>query len=176
MGILCSSCDREILDNPLIYLEKEPDLSNKLNRYTINNIELDNFGEILHKYIKIYIKDYDIFFINCKFKLEFDNNFKLDIETNYIHSGEYKKNSDILSFVIKYHELIGYKLYCIKQIDILILTDRCNITYKNYIKTAPMVEKRININIAKNPQLLNLFDGNKNHPLIRKNNHIPFNN
>ena len=39
----------------------------------------------------------------------------------------------------------------------------------------PMVERRINVIIAKNPQLINSIDRNKNHPLIRKYSHIPFN-
>ena len=60
--------------------------------------------------------------------------------------------------------------------DISILTDRCNITYKNYIKTMHMIERPINIIIAKSPSLINSLDRNKNHPLTRKNSHIPFNN
>ena len=38
------------------------------------------------------------------------------------------------------------------------------------------VERRINMIIAKNPQLINSLDRNTNHPLIRKYSHIPFNN
>ena len=36
-------------------------------------------------------------------------------------------------------------------------------------------ELRINMVFAKNPQLLNLFNRNKNHPLIRKYSHLPYN-
>ena len=39
----------------------------------------------------------------------------------------------------------------------------------------PMVERRINFIIAKNPKLINSLDRNKNHPIIRKYSHIPFN-
>ena len=47
-------------------------------------------------------------------------------------------------------------------------------TYECYIKQPmPMVERRINFNIPKNPTLLNSLDRNKNHPLIRKYSHIP---
>ena len=38
-----------------------------------------------------------------------------------------------------------------------------------------MLERRINMIIAKSPQLINSLDRNKNHPLIRKYSHIPFN-
>ena len=56
------------------------------------------------------------------------------------------------------------------------INDRCNMTY-GYFLNLPMsmVEKRININIAKNPSLINSFDRNKNHPSVRKYSHIPFN-
>ena len=39
----------------------------------------------------------------------------------------------------------------------------------------PMVERRINFIIAKNPKSINSLDRNKNHSLIRKYYHIPFN-
>ena len=39
-----------------------------------------------------------------------------------------------------------------------------------------MVERRINILIAKNPSLVKSFDRTKNHPLVGKNSHILFNN
>ena len=57
------------------------------------------------------------------------------------------------------------------------LKDRRNMTYKHYMNQ-PMqsVEIRINMVIAINPQLIILFNRNKNHPLIRKFSHIPFNN
>ena len=35
-----------------------------------------------------------------------------------------------------------------------------------------MLERRINMIIAKNPQLINVLDRSKNHPLIRKYSHI----
>ena len=54
---------------------------------------------------------------------------------------------------------------------------KCNMSYEYYISNPmPMVERRINFIIAKNPQLINSLDRNKNHPLIRKYSHIPFNN
>ena len=37
-----------------------------------------------------------------------------------------------------------------------------------------MLERRISFIIARNPRLINSLDRNKNHPLIRKNSHIPF--
>ena len=55
------------------------------------------------------------------------------------------------------------------------ISDRCNMTYENYInQPMRMCEREININIAENPLLINSLDRNKNHPLIRKYSHIPF--
>ena len=55
--------------------------------------------------------------------------------------------------------------------------DRCNITYREYLKLLMQaVERKINMCIAKKPQLINSLNRNKNHPLIRKYSYIPFNN
>ena len=59
---------------------------------------------------------------------------------------------------------------------VLILIDKCNITYESYINNpACMVERSINITISKNPQLINFFGRTKNHPLVRRYSCIPFN-
>ena len=55
--------------------------------------------------------------------------------------------------------------------------DKCKVTYKGYInKPMHMVERRLNLVVAKNPQLINLIHQNMKHRLIRKYSHIPFNN
>ena len=51
MTSLCENCDREILENPLEYLDKERDLGNKIIRYTINNSKLDEVDKIINNYI-----------------------------------------------------------------------------------------------------------------------------
>ena len=56
-------------------------------------------------------------------------------------------------------------------------SDKCNMTYKHYInQPMDMCERKINMNLAKNPELINVLDGGKNHPLIGKYSQIPFNN
>ena len=58
-----------------------------------------------------------------------------------------------------------------------IISDRCNLTYENFInQTTSMCKREINMNIARSPHLINSLDRNKNHPLIRKYSHIPFKN
>ena len=52
-----------------------------------------------------------------------------------------------------------------------------NVTYEHYInQPMSMCERKTNMIIARNPQLINSLDRNKNHPLVRKFYHIPFNN
>ena len=78
----------------------------------------------------------------------------MNTETRYIHNAESEKINTILSSVIKNHELLGYKFCCIKQMDIMILIDRSNLTYNEYMKgPMSMVERQINFNIAKNLSL-----------------------
>ena len=50
-------------------------------------------------------------------------------------------------------------------------------TYKYYLNQ-PMsaLERRLCLDIARNPHLINSLNRNVNHPLIRKYSHIPFNN
>ena len=58
-----------------------------------------------------------------------------------------------------------------------IFSDRCSMTYEYYInQPMSMCERKINMNVARNPHLINLLDRNKNHPLIRNYSHIPFKN
>ena len=58
---------------------------------------------------------------------------------------------------------------------IIIISDRCNMTYDNYVnQPMSMCERKIKMNIAKNPKLVNSLDRNKNHPLLREYLHKPF--
>ena len=53
-----------------------------------------------------------------------------------------------------------------------IISDRCNMSYKHYMdQQMSMCERKINMNFARNPQLIISLDRNKNHPLIRKYSH-----
>ena len=59
--------------------------------------------------------------------------------------------------------------------NIITINTKMIMTYEYYMdQPMSMCEKKINKNIAKNPQLINSLDRNKNHPLIKKYCHIPF--
>ena len=130
MTFLCLNSDREIIEYALVQ-DHLPDSGNKIKKYTINNLRFDEVDEIFNNYITIYNKDYDIYFNNCRFKLEFDNNFTKNIETSYIHNKESEKINITLKYFINYYESTGYKFCCVNQMHISILVDKCNITYKN---------------------------------------------
>ena len=71
----------------------------------------------------------------------------------------------------------GYKFCKINKVLIQTINNRFDMTYKYYLNQPKnMCERKINFNIAKNPHLINVLDRKKNHPLIRKYSHIPFNN
>ena len=56
-------------------------------------------------------------------------------------------------------------------------SDRCNMTYEYYInQPMSMCVRKTNMKCARNPHFINSLDRNKNHSLIRKYLHIPFNN
>ena len=117
-------------------------------------------------------------FVNYDFKTEFDNNFKINITTIYVLNIESEKiNKSYSLYYINCLKLKGYKFYNINQMIIDTISDRCNVTYDQYMKyPMSMGERQINFNIARNPGLINTLDRTKNHPLIRKFSHIPFNN
>ena len=182
MDYICEVSDRLLIENPSEY-NKHLTTSHKKNdnslhiKYTIININLDEIDKTLNDYITIHNEKFNFYLINCKLVIEFDDNFIENIETEYFY------NTDIIS--IKRNLL--YNIYqfiprvykacnvCnIKQMIFNTINDRCNMTYK-YYKNSPMsmVERRININFAKNPELINSLDRNKNHPLIRNYSHTP---
>ena len=145
-------------------------------KYTINNINLDEVDKILNDYVTTHKKKLCFYSVRCEFVLEFDNKFITNIQTNYCYNmDDITKIKSYLLYWIDCFKSRGYKNYNINQMSNKSLGDRCNMTYKHYMNQ-PMqsVELRIKMLIAKNPQLINLFNGNKNHPLIRKYSHKPF--
>ena len=138
---------------------------------------MDEVDKILNDYTTIYNKNYDSYFFNRRIKLEPDNNFTMNIETNYFQNIESRKINNILLYAIKCLESMGYKLCWINQMNISVIFDKCNITFENYINNpVDMIERRVNINFAKNPELIYFFDRNINLPLVRKFSHIHLNN
>ena len=86
MDFLCKVCDRSIIENESKYFEYLAALGKKnhkilYNKYTINNVNLDEVNKLINDYISTHNKSFDFYFINCEFVIEFDNNFIANIET-----------------------------------------------------------------------------------------------
>ena len=134
-------------------------------------------NKIFNYYITTHNKNFDFYYINCEFEIQFNNNHIEKFEINYHHNTDYTNIKISLLFYIHSCESRGFKFTCINHMVINTISCLHNITYENYINyPMSMVERRINFIIAKNPKLINSLDRNKNHPLIRKYSHIPFNN
>ena len=137
---------------------------------------MDDVNKILNDYISTNNKKFDFYFNNCEFVVEFDTNFIANIETNCFYNTDITNISRYFIYDIDCFKSRGYKFYNIKEMKINIISDRCHMTYECYInQTMSMCERKILMNIARNPHLINSLDRNKNHPLIRKYLYIPFN-
>ena len=144
--------------------------------YIINNVNLDEFDKILSYYISHHNKNFDLYFI-CEFKVKFDNNFTTKIEINYHYNIDTNNTKSYLLYYIDCFISRGYKFCNINHLTFNTISCMCNMKYEYYINQ-PMqaIELKLNMIIAKNPQLINTLDRNTNHPLIKKYSHIPFNN
>ena len=142
-------------------------------KYTINNVNIDEFDKIFNYYITTHNKKFDFYYFECEFEILFENNYTANIEINYHYNTDYINIKSCLLFYIDSCEINGYKFKNINHMIIKTITCRCNMSYKHYIiNPMSMLERRINMIIARNPQLLNASDRTKNHPLIRKYSQI----
>ena len=140
-------------------------------KYKINNVDINNFEKIFNNHITNHNKKFDFYFINCEFQIETYNRL-INIEIKFHHNTDY---INLKSYLFFYTESHNIKNFNIKHMIINTISCLCNMTYKYYLlMPMSMLERRINYIISKNPQLINSLNLNKNHPLIRKYNHIPF--
>ena len=72
MEYLCRTCDQFIYDE-----------------CSINNPNLNDIDKIIKNYVTSYNKKFDIFYIKCDFYLVFNDDFKIHIETYYVHNKDY---------------------------------------------------------------------------------------
>ena len=54
--------------------------------YTFNNANLDEVNKISNDFISTHNKNFDFYFINCEFVIEFDNNFIGNIEIKFFYN------------------------------------------------------------------------------------------
>ena len=135
-------------------------------RYIINKVNINNFEKIFNNYITKHNKKFDFYYINCEFQIKINNRL-LNIEINFHHNTDYINLKRYLFFYTESHRIKDFK---INQMIINTISCLCNMTYKYYLSNPmPMVERRMNYIISKNPQLINCLTlKNKSHPLIIK--------
>ena len=167
MTLLCEVCDRSIIEkesenyNYLAILRKKDDKS-LYKTYTTNNINLDEVNKILNDYISIENKYSDFYFINYDFVIQFDNNFIANINTIYFYNTGFINENRFLLYDIDCLKSRGHKFYNINQMTIIIISYRCNMTYEHYINQPMSIcERKINMNKARNPHLINSLDRKK---------------
>ena len=93
MDLLCKVCDRSIIENESeykIYIAtvRKKDEKSIYRKYVINNINLNEIDKILKDYVSTHNKKFNIYFIYCEFKKQFDNNSTRDLQTDYVHNTE----------------------------------------------------------------------------------------
>ena len=136
MDYLCRTCDKFSYDN-----------------YSINNPNLNDIDKIINNYVTSYNKKFDISSIKCDFYLVFIDDFKIHIETQYVHNKDdlTKIKTELLSW-IEHLKFEGYSFCHINEMIIKSLTDKHWMTYNTYIQqTMPMVERRFNYVFDKYP-------------------------
>ena len=142
-------------------------------KYTINNVKINEFDKIFNYYISTHNKKFDFYYIDCEFDILFYNNYTANIEINYHYNTDYINIKSYFLFYIDSCEINGYKFKNINHMIINTISCMCNMNYRYYInQPMSMLERRINFIIARNSQLINCLNRNKNHPLIRKYSHL----
>ena len=139
MDWLCRTCGQFIYDE-----------------YSINNPNLNDIDKIINNYVTSYTKKFDIYYIKCDFYLVFNDDFKIHIETYYVHNKDYltKIKINLLSW-IEHLKFEGYSFCHINAMIIKTITDKHWMTNNTYMQTPmPMVERRFNYVFHKCPYLI----------------------
>ena len=116
-----------------------------------------------------------IFLIKCDFILIFDNDFSKSIliETDFYHNTTFM---NLKKFLLHHNDNFIEKGHIISHIDVMNITtvnDKMYMSYKYYIQhPMPIVERCLNMVIAKNPHLIKSLNRSHIQPLIRKISYI----
>ena len=159
--LLCKICDREIFENESernsykATFRKRND-KGLYKKYTVYNVNLDEFDKILSDYMSHQNKKFCSYFLNCEFQIEFDNNFTANIEISCHYNTDTNNIKSYLLYYIDSCKSARYNFNNNKYMIIKTINCMCNMTYEYYINTPmQMFERRLNMIFAKNPQLIN---------------------
>ena len=136
-------CYRCIKNNKLLY-----------TTYIIENIDIDGIDDIFYKNINIHNQKFIFYYIDCQFEIEFKDNIFAKIEINNHYKTDYINIKNYF-FYLDSCEYGNFIIDKIIKMEINTISCRCNMTYKYYMNTPmSMLERRINMVIRKNPQLI----------------------
>ena len=145
MTQICNSC---LKNNKCLYTS-----------YIIENIDIDEVDDIFDKYINIHNQKFVFYYNDSQFQIKFEDNIFAEIEINQHFTTDYINIKSYLLFYIDSCRYGNFIFDNIFKMEISMISCKCNMTYKNYM-TSPMsmLERRINMVIAKNPQLIKSLD------------------
>ena len=162
MTQICNSC---LKNNKLLY-----------TTYIIENIDIDEIDEMFDKYINIQNKKFVFYYIDCLFQIKFKNNNFAKIEINQHFNTDYINIKNYLLFYIDSCVYGNFVFDNNIDMEIIMISCRCNMTYKYYMNTPmSMLERRISMVITKNPQLIKSLNINENHPISRQCDYLLLN-
>ena len=162
MTQVCDSC---LKNNKYLY-----------TKYIIENIDIDEVDDIFDKYINIHNKKFIFYYIDCQFQIKFKDNVFAKLEINNHYNTDYINIKNYLLFYIDSCIYGTFVFDNIINMEIIMISCRCNMTYKNYLNSPmSMLERRINLVIGKKPQLIKSLNFKEKNPITRNYGYLLLN-
>ena len=138
------------------------------------NIDIEDVDYTYKVFIKEHNRSFQKYAVQCQFKFHFDKCLP-GIFSALFNNDTVCDWKDFLLKVISDFNDKGYKFSHFSRRHIITHNLKKDMTYYFYMNT-PMsaVERKINITLNKNPDLINLFDRTIDYPMNRKFNFVPF--
>ena len=138
-------------------------------KHTIKNPSFFVIDKISNDYITNHNKRHYLFLIKYDYKIFFNKDFSLHIETDFYHKTMKINLRSYLLYRIEDFIEKGYVFSHIDEVNNLTVDCKMYMTYDNYI-IHPMhaMELKINMVVAKGPHLINSLNRSLIYPLIRK--------
>ena len=121
-----------------------------------NNPNFFEVGQILSDYVERNNKKFDFYLVNCEIKLDLNKNLIPYIKREYFYNTNIFSMKGYFVYWIDYFMSRGHNFCKINEMIIQTISNRRDMTYKHYInQPMSMCERKINLNIATNPHLIN---------------------
>ena len=145
-------------------------------KYIFININIDDIDHIFEKYINIHNQKFVFYYISCHIVIQFKNNVFATKQINDLCNTDY---INIKSYLIFYIDSCEYGIFIFDNIfnmEINTISCRCNMSFKYYLNNPmSMLERRINMVIGKNSQLIKSLNFKENRPITRQCDYLLLN-